>query len=96
MLFRSAGDHAGGWETSHLMALHPETVDIGLLPPKGEKIVCAGGKLAPQDSTAEFGKEILEAAAEVAINEARHRLEHRHMYQRHGDSLREGLWKKDM
>ena len=90
-----AGDHAGGWETSHMMALHPQTVDLGLLPPKGEKLIGAGGRLAPQDATAEFGRETMQAAAEVAIKEVRHRLTHPRMYRGHGNSLREGLWKGD-
>jgi len=88
-----AGDHAGGWETSHILALHPETVDLGVLPPKGEKLIGAGGTLAPQDATAEFGRETLEAAAEIAVREVEHRLEHPEMYRRHGNGLREGLWK---
>jgi len=91
--FDCAGDHAGGWETSHMLALHPQTVDLGLLPPKGEKLIGAGGRLAPQDATAEFGRETLEAAAEVAVSEVRHRLDHPHLYRGHGNSLREGLWK---
>jgi hypothetical protein len=75
------------------MALHPETVDLSLLPPKGEKLIGAGGRLAPQDATAEFGQEILEAAAEIAIREVKHRLEKGHLYRGHGNSLREGLWR---
>jgi creatinine amidohydrolase len=93
--YEVAGDHAGGWETSHVLALHPETVDLSLLPPKGQKLIGAGGKMAPQDSTAEFGRQTMEAAAEVACHEIRHRLEHPEMYRGHGLSLREGLWKKD-
>ncbi len=88
-----AGDHAGGWETSHMLALHPETVDLSTLPPKGERLVGAGGRMAPQDATSEFGRETLEAAADVAVNEVRHRLEHTKMYRGHGNSLREGLWR---
>ncbi len=88
-----AGDHAGGWETSHMMALHPETVDLSKLPPKGKPLVGAGGRMAPQDATPEFGRETLEAAADVAVNEVRHRLEHTKMYRGHGNSLREGLWR---
>ena len=88
-----AGDHAAGWETSHLVALHPQTVDLGLLPPKGETLVGVMGKMPPQDATADFGRETLEAAAEIAIREVRHRLEHRDMYRGHGNSLREGLWR---
>ena len=90
-----AGDHAGGWETSHLMALHPQTVDLGKLPPKGQPLIGAGGRLAPQDATAEFGAEIFEAAAEIAVKEVAHRLEHKDMYRGHGGSLLEGQWKQD-
>lgn len=90
-----AGDHAGGWETSHLLHLHPETVDLSLLPNKGEKLIGAFGKMMPQDATAEFGRETLEASAEIAIREVRHRLEHKEMYRGHGDSLREGLWRQE-
>jgi creatinine amidohydrolase len=93
--YEHAGDHAGGWETSHVMALHPETVDLSLLPPKGERLVGAGGWLAPQDATAEYGRETLEAAAEIAIREVQHRLEHRSTYRGHGQCLREGLWKSE-
>ena len=88
-----AGDHAAGWETSHLLALHPQTVDLSLLPPKGEELIGVGGKMAPQDATAEFGRETLEAAAEIAIQEVKHRLGHKEMYRGHGNSLREGLWR---
>ncbi len=88
-----AGDHAAGWETSHLLALHPQTVDLSRLPPKGEKLIGILGRMAPQDATAEFGRETLEAAAEIAIREVRHRLEHREMYRKSGTSLREGLWR---
>ncbi|MCC7354243.1 MAG: creatininase family protein [Anaerolineae bacterium] len=91
--YAMAGDHAAGWETSHVMALHPETVDLSLLPPKGEKLIGVGGQMAPQDATADFGRETLEAAAEVAVREVGHRLEHREMYRGHGVSLREGLWR---
>ncbi len=89
-----AGDHAAGWETSHMLALHPQTVDLGLLPPKGGKLVGVGGRMAPQDATAEFGRETLEAAAEAVIREVRHRLENRGHYRGHGASLDEGLWQK--
>jgi len=88
-----AGDHAAGWETSHLMALRGETVDLSLLPPKGEPVVGVGGKMPPQDATAEFGREILEAAAEVLVQEVRHRLDHPRLYFGHGCSLKEGLWR---
>jgi len=89
-----AGDHAGGWETSHLMHLHPRAVDISALPPKGTPLVGAGGRMAPQDATAEFGRETLEAAAEIAVKEVAHRLAHRDAYRGHGRGLTEGLWRQ--
>ena len=58
-------------------------------------VVGAGGRMAPQDASAEFGREILEAAAEVVLREVGHRLEHRQMYLGHGNSLREGLWREE-
>ena len=88
-----AGDPAGGWETSHVMALHPQTVDLSVLPPKGQKLIGAGGRLAPQDATAAFGRETLDAAVEVALREVKHRLDNPGLYRGHGNSLREGLWK---
>jgi len=90
--YENAGDHAAGWETSHLMALHPETVDLSLLPPKGEPLIGVGGRMAPQDATAEFGAEILQAATDIMVQEVQHRLAHKAMYRGHGNSLREGLW----
>jgi len=88
-----AGDHAAGWETSHMLALYPEAVDLSLLPPKGGRLVGVGGRMAPQDATAQFGRETLEAAAEIVVREVQHRLAHPEMYRGHGNSLREGLWR---
>ena len=92
--YEHPGDHAGGWETSHMMHLNPETVDLGELPPKGTKLVAVGGHMEPQDSTAEFGRETLEAAAELILREVKDRLENPDRYWRHGASLKEGLWKE--
>ncbi len=76
------------------MHLHPETVDLSLLPPKGEHLVGVGGKMAPQDANAAFGRETIEASAEYIMKEVDHRLHNRDKYAGHGDSLREGLWKE--
>lgn len=94
--YACAGDHAAGWETSHVLALHPQTVDLSLLPPKGQPMVGVHAdppRMAPQDATAEFGRETLDAAAEVILKEVQHRLAHPDIYWGHGLSLREGLWK---
>jgi creatinine amidohydrolase len=93
--YPDAGDHAGGWETSHVMALHPETVDLGRLPPKGGHLVGIMGTMAPQDATAAFGARTLEQAADAVVNEVRHRLATEEMYRQHGGSLQEGLWRKE-
>ena len=90
--YEDAGDHAGGWETSHMMALHPQTVNLDLLPQKGEPLTGVGGSMAPQDATPEFGRETLEAAADIAVREVEHRLQHRELYRGHGNSLNERLW----
>jgi creatinine amidohydrolase len=91
--YAEAGDHAAGWETSHLLALHPQTVDLGRLPPKGETLVGVGGRMPPQDATASFGARILEEAAEAIIQEVRHRLEHPEIYRAHGMCQATGLWR---
>jgi creatinine amidohydrolase len=89
-----AGDHAGGWETSHILATHPETVDLSRLGPKNSPLVSTSGKMSPWDANAEFGRETLEKAADIAVKEARHRLDHRDQYMMHGHSLKERLWEK--
>mgnify|MGYP000560223565 CR=1 FL=1 len=88
-----SGDHAGGWETSHLLHLHPDLVDMKCLPKKGERMVGVNGEMAPQDATAEFGRETLEYAAGIVVQEVRHRLEHTQQYRPAGESLKEGLWR---
>jgi len=88
-----AGDHAAGWETSHCLWLHPDAVDLGALPPRGEKLVGVNGRMDPRDATAAFGRETLEYAAEIILREVRHRLDHRDAYEGHGASLQEGLWR---
>ena len=92
--YPDGGDHAALWETSHLVALHPERVDLALLPRKGEPLVGVMGK-PPQDATAEFGRETLRASAEVIIQEVRHRLDHRDRYRGHGNSMQDGLWRTE-
>jgi len=86
-----AGDHAGGWETSHCLSIDPGLVDLSTLPPRGEKIIGAGGRMDPRDATAEFGERIFAEAAEIISGEALHRLNKKQAYMGHGMSLREGL-----
>ena len=91
-----SGDHAAGWETSHLLALHPETVDLSLLPPKGATLVgIMVSNMVPQDATAEFGRRTLEESADIVLEEVGHRLAHQELYRQHGTSLQEGLWRTE-
>jgi len=92
--YENAGDHAAAWETSHMLALMPETVDLSLLPPRGVKPVGIIGNTDPLDSTAAFGQKTMESAAEIVVREVRHRLENPKRYLSHGFALQEGLWKK--
>jgi creatinine amidohydrolase len=89
-----AGDHAAYWETSHMLSLYPDRVDLGKLPPKGEPligIVPNKGRL-PQDADAEFGYRIMEEAAEIAIAETKHRLENPDLY-RGEHCIETGKWR---
>lgn len=63
--YENPGDHAGGWETSHLLASDPETVDMTLT----EKELQFGilSNRSPAGATAEFGNEIYEAAAQEIL-----------------------------
>ena len=88
-----AGDHAGGWETSHCLAIDPALVDLSVLKPKGEKLVGAYGKLEPQDATAELGKKTFDESAEIIVKETLHRLNNKGMYDQHGLYFSQGLWK---
>ena len=93
-LYESPGDHAAGWETSHMLALHPDTVDLSQLPPKGDTLIGVGGHIPPHDATAEFGRQTFETAAGIAVKEVQHRLANKHLYRGHGNSMREGLWRE--
>jgi creatinine amidohydrolase len=89
-----SGDHGAGWETSHLLAICPQSVDLGELPAKGEKLVGIGGAIAPQDATAEFGRETMDAAAEAAVREVEHRLANKNLYFAHGMGMARDLWRQ--
>jgi creatinine amidohydrolase len=94
-IYPDSGDHAAGWETSHMLALNPETVDLTLLPAKGEPLVgIMVEKMLPQDSTAEFGRRTLEQSADIILKEVNHRMIHPELYRQHGGCLQEGLWRK--
>lgn len=84
-LYDSPGDHAGAWETSHLLASHPETVDLS----RAETNLQYGIMTTrdPLKSTAEFGDKTYNDAAKIAVKMVRERLEHPELYSVHGMPL---------
>lgn len=54
-LFPKAGDHGGRWETSIMMALDPESVDLSMLPEETSDADWV------KDISAEFGRSAIEA-----------------------------------
>ena len=92
--YPDAGDHAGHWETSHTMALQPDTVDLDTLPDDPNDLIGVSKTKPPHKATAEFGRETLEASAEAILKEVQHRQENDSYYRGHGRSLEEGRWKK--
>lgn len=89
----NSGDHGAGWETSHLLAVCPQSVDLGALP-RGEKLVGTGGDISAHDATAEFGRQTMEASADAAVREVAHRLANKDLYFAHGIGMATGLWRK--
>ena len=86
-----AGGHSAGWETSYLLASHPELVDLSVLPPRGEKIPGVFGVMPPHDASAELGGKLYRQAAEAIVKEARSRLNNPLPYRRQGCSVRLGI-----
>lgn len=62
----NAGDHAGGWETSHLLASNPETVDLSLATEKLQFGILSNRN--PISATAEFGNEIYDIAVNMILD----------------------------
>lgn len=58
--YTSPGDHAGGWETSHLLASHPETVNLKAAANELQYGIMSTRN--PLHATAQFGNEIYDAA----------------------------------
>jgi creatinine amidohydrolase len=90
------GDHGGGFETSQMMVLHPNTVDLSLLPPRGEKVVgVTMPHYDPRDANVALGKSGIDETVEVAIREAKHRLLYPELYRTNGKYFRMGLWREE-
>lgn len=88
--YEEPGDHASAWETSHIMHLMPERVDLASLPRDGSRAVGLMGSIPPERGTAEQGRETLEKSAEWIVKEAKKRLANPDFYRQHGMCLVEG------
>ena len=62
-LIPDAGDHAAKWETSLMMALHPESVDMSCLPAEGD-LLAIGGIDPRTEASVEYGERGVELVAE--------------------------------
>jgi creatinine amidohydrolase len=83
--YHGAGDHAGHWETSLLMALEPGLVDLGELPSDpAEPLVGVSSPQPVQASTAAFGEEAVQEIVERVLIQVRSRLKERDKYLAHG------------
>ena len=80
--FERPGDHAGAWETSHLLASDPDTVSMELTEKHFQYGIMTSRD--PTGSTAEFGNEIYDAAVTAAVKLVEERLKHPEAYSRHG------------
>jgi len=66
-----AGDHAGKWETSLLMALQPDCVDMSRLPSDPEEKLVGIGGIDPRDTASvEYGEAGVNAVVEAIITKA--------------------------
>jgi len=62
-LIPDAGDHAAKWETSLMMAFHPEWVDMSRLPAEGE-LLAIGGMDPRTEASVEYGERGVELVAQ--------------------------------
>ena len=84
-LFPDAGDHAGYWETSLLLALDPGLTDLSELPEDPNAPLVGVGSNGPvHESNPEFGERAVAAIVARVGEQVRHRLEDPDQYRRHG------------
>lgn len=81
----NAGDHAGAWETSHLLASNPESVDLNLAAEGLQYGIMS--KRNPLSSNAEFGNEIYDMAVDAIIKRVKNWMEEPSGNMRHGMTL---------
>lgn len=80
-----AGDHAGFWETSLMLALLPDLVDLNDLPPEErDRPVGTLTSRPVHESNAEYGERAVRLIVERAVAQVRDRIENRDRYYPHG------------
>lgn len=83
--FPNAGDHAGFWETSLLLALTSGLTDMNELPEdRSEKLVAVLSAEPVHEASAEFGEKAIRLIVERAVAQVRDRLENPQAYYGHG------------
>jgi len=84
-VYPAAGDHAGYWETSLLLALCPGLVDMSELPrDRSVRPVAVLSNEPVQEASAEFGEKAVALIVERAVAQVRDRLENPQAYYGHG------------
>ncbi|MHC4445182.1 MAG: creatininase family protein [Planctomycetota bacterium] len=83
-VFPTAGDHAGYWETSLLMALEPGLVDLDELP---DELVGVKSHEPVGESSAEFGERAIGLIVERVVAQVKDRLDNYEKYAGHGAKL---------
>ncbi|MBU8901319.1 MAG: creatininase family protein [Victivallales bacterium] len=85
--FEPCGDHAGKWETSLLMYLDPGMQDISILRDNSDGKPIGATDNGIEDSTPEFGKEVVEAIVEAVDLKVSCFLKTPEEYQGHGSPM---------
>lgn len=78
-----AGDHAGYWETSLLMALDPGMVDLSELTDDPSENLGAGGRRPPQEANQEDGENYVGELVEEITKRVKERLENISAFRHH-------------
>lgn len=82
--FTPAGDHAGKWETSMLLALDPGMTDLSLLPQDRSQPPIGATNNGIQDASAEWGEQIVVAIVARVEQKVRYLLAHHRELWGHG------------
>ncbi len=86
--FPTAGDHAGHWETSLLMALDPGLVDLSELPAnESDPLIGVATHEPVQQSSAEFGEKAVRLIVERVVEQVTARVNEPEKYYPHGLKL---------